>query len=152
MVLVSLSDMQMGDTIALLLYHIFFLPFPSLPISPSHLFLLCLSPLSDKRCLLAIYPGGSPDRRTNKALYFPPVWWVCQGPRGSEITLGGGGRGGGRGGGNAISSVGYTRENKGTRRHTHKQTAGMSTRRDEIHSAARIHAHAFELSNSRPMR
>lgn len=28
-------------------------------------------------------------------LYFLPVWWVCQAPRGSEITLGGGGGGGG---------------------------------------------------------
>lgn len=47
---------------------------------------LCLSRLSDKHCLLAINPGGSPDRRPNKALHFLPVWWVCQGPKGSEIT------------------------------------------------------------------
>ena len=105
----------------------FTLFFLSLPVSPSHPFLLCLSRLSDKHCLLAINPRGSPDRRPNKALYFLPVWWVCQGPRGSEITLGGGGGGGGRRrrGGDAISSMLHT--NTGAHRHTHKQTVGIST-------------------------
>lgn len=101
----------------------FTLFFLSLSVSPSHPFLLCLSRLSDKHCLLAINPRGGPDRRPNKALYFLPVWWVCQGPRGSEITLGGGGRRRRRG--DAISSVLHT--NTGAHRHTHKQTVGIST-------------------------
>lgn len=72
-------------------------------------------------------------------LYFLPVWWVCQGPRGSEIALGGGG---GRGAGrwrrrcNFISGV-HKHTNTETHRRTPKPTAGISTWKDETHRHTR---------------
>lgn len=120
--------MQMEDRIALFLYPAFF----SNAASPPQPFLLCFSRLNDKHCLLAINPEGVLTGVPIKRSIFSPFWWVCRGPRGSQITLEGGGRGGGGDRGEAISSVLTTHAERGAHGHTCDQKVRISTWMDNI--------------------